>query len=200
MKLVSILSIFCVVCFTWVILLIVFTVVDESIKVGNMNRIKTSSNLDLFLPDESVNESYPIPLRNIYIHNIVNSDIIPMGKKEVPGGYQLLVPEEVVGWWDESALPDEGSNIVLMGHSRGVFNRLFLVSVGDSIELSNIFGNNYHYEITKIVYVREEGVSIEQRRENAKYILPTKTEQVTLITCANGTRDRLIVIAERDYE
>lgn len=175
--------------------ILVLVIVAKDRPIEKMNRIKTSQNLSTFLPSNEVEEIRTF-IRQIYIADIVMSDVVPVGTKEVPGGVQILVPDNYVGWWDESALPEESGNIVLLGHSTQVLNRLHLIEIGDEIILEDYDGYNHHYQVTKTVLVQEEGVSVEQRIENAKHLLPTSTERITLITCSNGTRDRLIVIAE----
>jgi sortase (surface protein transpeptidase) len=47
----------------------------------------------------------------------------------------------------------------------------------------------------------ERGVSDEQRRQNAQWIMPTNVERLTLVTCwpYTGNSHRVIVVAEPSW-
>jgi sortase A len=101
-----------------------------------------------------------------------------------------------------SANPGEGDNIVLAGHVGGygkVFKNLFYVRPGDQITLYSA-GQQYLYVVQERLLLDEEGVSPEQRAANARYIAPTNSEVVTLVTCWPPTgpdkfRQRVVVRA-----
>lgn len=116
-----------------------------------------------------------------------------------------IVPKHDVGWYNRSALPGQGSNIVFWGHvlrwldSPSVpapFVRLHELRPGASIIIIKTGEREYRYRVTQQIQVRPE---------NVEYILPTSTERVTLVSCigdkviVQGTLSkeyRLITIAE----
>jgi LPXTG-site transpeptidase (sortase) family protein len=110
------------------------------------------------------------------------------------------IPDNSAGWHQNSALPGHGSNIVLSGHHNigsEVFRHLVELEVGDEIILQ-ADGYNYRYTVTDRFILLERGVSEEQRKQNAQWILPTIDERVTLVTCwpDNDNSHRLIVVAK----
>lgn len=95
------------------------------------------------------------------------------------------VAKYAVGQHHGSANPGDGDNIVLAGHVGGyghVFRDLFYVHPGDALTLYSA-GKTYQYTVKERLIVTEEGVSPEQHAENAKLIMPTGTEEVTMVTC-----------------
>ncbi len=95
------------------------------------------------------------------------------------------VAEYAVGHHKGSANPGDGGNVVLAGHVGGygkVFKDLFYVETGDQLSIySN--GQQYLYVVRERLVLDEEGVTAEQRAANARYIQPTDSEMVTLVTC-----------------
>jgi LPXTG-site transpeptidase (sortase) family protein len=133
----------------------------------------------------------------------LDQKIISVGldKKHVP-----IVPKHDIGWYNLSARPGEGENIVLWGHvlrfrsapkRPAPFARLREAKVGDAVVLYDSKGNAYRYTITEQVWVTPDQV---------EYILPVGTERITMVSCigdkviANGgvveMTHRLITIAE----
>ena len=90
-------------------------------------------------------------------------------------------------------------NTVLNGHNTThgeVFRDLYTLQVGDAITI--YAGDVPHtYAITETLILPEAGQPLEVRLENARYILPTDDERLTLVTCHpyGSLRYRLIVIA-----
>lgn len=110
---------------------------------------------------------------------------------------QPLVDDNHVGWQNLTAPLGSVGNTVLNGHSdiHGmVFQNLIQVQVGDEIKLFSS-EQEYSYRVAEVVIVDEVGVSLEQRVANARYTLPTEDDRLTLITCVDGNRSRLIVVA-----
>lgn len=116
-----------------------------------------------------------------------------------------IVPKHDVGWYDASALPGTGSNVVFWGHVlrwldspqiAAPFARMKELKPGSSIEITLADGQRYAYRVTQQVQTRPEEV---------QYILPTDGERVTLVSCIGDnviyegvlTKEfRLITIAE----
>ncbi len=111
------------------------------------------------------------------------------------------VPDmKAAGWQVGSARPGSGGNTVLNGHNTThgeVFRALYRVPVGALIYVTDAQGNRYGYRVSEIHIVPERDASPTQRLENARFIMPTPDERLTLITCHpyGSTRYRLIVIA-----
>jgi sortase A len=90
--------------------------------------------------------------------------------------------------------------VVLSGHvdyKGEVFRDLHQVKKGDEVVVYTEKGQ-YIYVVSDIVLVREEGVSEEQKRANARYMNRTPDLTLTMITCWPYGIDthRLIVIAK----
>jgi sortase A len=113
------------------------------------------------------------------------------------------VPKYQAGHHDGSAQPGDGTNIVLNGHVGGsdpVFDRLIDLATGDTIILYR--GNTpfvYHVtEWTRIQVVGADPAAV--AAEAARWLAPTSSEAVTLITCwppsgPNAYDQRLIIRA-----
>lgn len=128
--------------------------------------------------------------------------IVPVGMR----GIEYVVPDLEVGWFDQSALPGQGENIVLWGHvlpflyapaAPPPFARLKELPVGAPLTLYDRDGQAHHYRVTQQVTVLPHEV---------EYILPGGREQLTMVSCigdnvfnAGNVVDmshRLITIAE----
>ncbi len=110
------------------------------------------------------------------------------------------VPDYAAGWHVNSALPGQGSNVVLSGHHNikgEVFRDIVKLNPGDEIEL-HADGRFYHYTVSDRFIIPERGVPEAQRRQNALWIMPTTDERLTLVTCYPYTDNshRVIVIAK----
>ncbi len=135
----------------------------------------------------------------------LTADIINATNKEITQGdktyVQWLAPDEyAVGWHFDSAFLGVPGNSVLNGH-HNVFGKVFenldkLVS-GEEIF---IYGNDllvYKYVVSNTMILPERDVSLEERLENARWILPSEDERITLITCWPyfSNTHRLIIVA-----
>ena len=116
-----------------------------------------------------------------------------------------IVPKHDVGWYDRSAMPGQGSNVVFWGHVLrwldtpdipAPFARVHELQPGAPILITTADGQVRQYRVTNQVQVRPEDVG---------YVLPTETERVTLVSCIGDkviqegvlTKEfRLITIAE----
>jgi len=117
-----------------------------------------------------------------------------------------IVPRHNVGWYNLSAEPGQGENIVLWGHVLPFrsepkipppFARLKELKPGAKVTLYDTAGNAHAYVVTRQVLVRPDQV---------EYILPVGSERLTMVSCigdkviANGSvvdmTRRLITIAE----
>jgi LPXTG-site transpeptidase (sortase) family protein len=105
---------------------------------------------------------------------------VPVGLDErgVP-----IVPKHDVGWYQLSAMPGQGENIVFWGHVLrwldapeipAPFARVQELAPGAEIIISTANGGVFHYQVTEVVQVRPDQV---------QYVLPTGDERVTLVSC-----------------
>jgi hypothetical protein len=104
-----------------------------------------------------------------------------------------IVPDHDVGWYDRSARPGQGENIVLWGHvlrfSHALhlpapFARLKELEPGARITLFDAAGRSREYVLTRKVLARPNEV---------QYILPQGRELLTLVSCIG---DRVYVGGE----
>jgi sortase A len=113
---------------------------------------------------------------------------------------QWQSPEEyAAGWHNTSAPLGKPGNTVLNGHHNAwgrVFGRLIDVEPGDSVMLY-AGSQAFLYTVVQTMLLEEAGQSLEQRLENARWLLASPDERVTLITCwpPSGNSHRLVVIA-----
>ena len=113
---------------------------------------------------------------------------------------QVLVPEEfAAGWHLDSAPLGEIGNTVISGHHNAfgeVFKNLHLLDIGDTFEVFS-GDERFVYIIGRKLILEEKEVSMEQRLENARWLLPSNDERLTLVTCwpAKSNTHRLILVA-----
>ena len=114
--------------------------------------------------------------------------------------YQWQPPNSfAAGWQDGSALLGETGNTVLIGHHNEfgeVFGNLVNLKIGDFIEVDSQ-NFRFTYVIANRMIVAERDQTIGTRMLNARWILPTQDERLTLITCWPKTNNthRLIIVA-----
>jgi LPXTG-site transpeptidase (sortase) family protein len=128
----------------------------------------------------------PIPITRIRIPAIgVDAPVVVKGldserRMEAPDH-----PDEIA-WYDFTALPGQGSNVVLAGHvdfagvGPAVFWDLWRVRVGDLVELGLADGRVSRYRVTGLETVEERQAPVE------RIVGPTGQERLTLITCAGS--------------
>jgi LPXTG-site transpeptidase (sortase) family protein len=101
-----------------------------------------------------------------------------------------VVPNHDVGWYNLSARPGQGENVVLWGHVLrfrhtpdipAPFARLKEAPIGAKIAVHTADGTTHHYEITEQVSVTPDQVA---------YILPQGNERLTLVSCIG---DKVVV-------
>jgi len=134
----------------------------------------------------------------------LDAPIVPTKLKEIDYQgqlyYQWLAPNKpAVGWHDSSALLGLPGNTVLNGHHNvygEVFKDLVNVHEGDLIEVYS--GEQlYKYRVALAMLLPERFKSLTVRLENARWILPTEDERLTLITCwpYESNTHRVIIVA-----
>lgn len=113
---------------------------------------------------------------------------------------QWLAPDFFAAGWQPATAPAGApGNTVITGHHNiygEVFRRLHELEQGDAVSLRS--GENvYDYVVAQVMILPERGVSIEQRQENARWILPSDDARLTLVTCwsQESNTHRLVVVA-----
>jgi sortase A len=124
-----------------------------------------------------------------------------VGWHTVDGISQWDVPDHfAAGWLMTSATLGKPGNTALTGHHNvdgEVFRNLVKLKPGDRL---TVYSSDlpFYYEITTRKILPERGQSDAVRRENARWILPTEDERITLTTCWPYTSNthRLIIVAK----
>ncbi|BBB49641.1 sortase domain-containing protein [Pelolinea submarina] len=113
---------------------------------------------------------------------------------------QFLVPEEFAAGWHEGSAPlGVIGNTVISGHHNAfgkVFAHLVNLDIGD--EITMLSGTHeFRYTIVNKMILPEKEETLEMRMQNARWILPSTDERLTLVTCwpANSNSHRLVIVA-----
>jgi sortase A len=134
----------------------------------------------------------------------VDAKVVEVGLKKVEEkGKSVFVWETAdyaAGFHLGSAYPGNVGNTVLSGHHNikgEVFRYLVSLEPGDEVYLY-VGEVEYLYVVVEKFVIPEKYVSLEQRRENAKWIGYFPDERLTLVTCWPyiSNTHRVIVIAK----
>lgn len=118
---------------------------------------------------------------------------------EVAYGQWVAPDERAAGWHPTSAGLGQPGNTVINGHHNvygKVFGGLINLRSGDLIQVFS-GQTEFDYVVTNTMILPERFVNDETRLDNARWILPSDDERLTLITCWPETSNthRLIVVA-----
>lgn len=103
------------------------------------------------------------------------------------------------GWHEGSAELGQPGNTVLSGHHNingDVFGGLSVLKQGDEIVM--YAGDQpFRYVVSQNMLFEERDVSLAQRLENARWIMPSEDERLTLVSCwpPHSNQYRIIVVA-----
>lgn len=124
---------------------------------------------------------YPTPAHLAIPAIGVDAPVVPLGldADAIP---EVPAIGSDVGWYDFSARPGQGSNVVLAGHLQlhqvpAVFWNLDELQPGDLIQITSDSGQGFAYQVTS----RRSVSSTDP--DSVKVIYPTGREMLTLITC-----------------
>jgi sortase (surface protein transpeptidase) len=128
----------------------------------------------------------PEPIRASTATRLV-IDAIGVDRQAIPVGVDAnanpIVPEHDVGWYNESALPGRGDNIVFWAHVLrfmnamdipAPFERLSELPLGARVTVYDDLGVAHEYAVTQRITVTPDQI---------EYMLPVGRERVTLISC-----------------
>ena len=96
----------------------------------------------------------------------------------------------IIKYWGKG-INDYG-NLSLAGHNKyngTMFGKLKNLSLGDIVELTNLNKTTMRYKINDIIKTTPNDISILQTKDNS-------IRELTLITCTNGNKERLVVKAK----
>lgn len=163
------------------------------------------------LPPEPVEPSQPIVRLNIprlsVERAVVEIGVHPEKGWDTDALFATKNRPDLIGHLQGSALPGEGSNIVLAGHNydwgifqwNGVFYNLKQMRPGDKIAAFTQGGEKHIYVVEKVKEIPFTGGNDEELFKHAKHLGPTETERLTLITCSGANllnwNKRVYVIA-----
>jgi len=135
----------------------------------------------------------------------VRSPVIAVGwvaKEAADGGSETEwdSPESLAGWVVTSALPGDGSNVILYGHNNlytSIFRDLGRLKVGDEISLKT-GERTWNYRVHQILFLQTTFAGAKTLQTYAAYLQPTQREQLTIISCwpPISNTHRVIVVAE----
>lgn len=135
----------------------------------------------------------------------VETDVVKVGWDTVTladgrTASQWQVADFAAGWHKNSAIPGEPGNVVLSGHNniRGaVFRKLYQLQPGDTATVW-AGGRAFTYRVEEVLILEETNASMEQRRENARWIQPFDDDRLTLVSCwpESSNTHRVVVVAK----
>jgi hypothetical protein len=152
--------------------------------------VPTSTTAPTLTPTPTTSLIPAIPDRIVIDAIGLDAPVVPVGQHPLTLSGQIYSQWEVpnlraAGWHQNSAPLGQDGNTVLNGHHNvygEVFHYLVLLQPGDIVTLESQ-GKRYFYIVAQTMTLAEEGQPVETRQANARWILPTDDERVTLITC-----------------
>ena len=154
----------------------------------------------LGLGDAQLTQPFRLLIPDLYL----DAPVRPVGTKYADVGrdgyLQWNVPNDyAVGWHVSSAVLGQPGNTILNGHNNvygAIFRNLADLELGAEIVLYDAEGS-YTYQVTQRELFEEDGESLNVRLANARWMLPTSDERITIISCwPNATNThRIVVIA-----
>lgn len=153
----------------------------------------------------------PLPAIRMFIPAIdLNTSITEIFPTEIlkrsEGTFIWEPPDFAVGHFESSGKPEEGGNIVFIGHNNTqgeVFRDLDHLTIGDEVILYTV-EKEFHYYVQKIVFVPYLGSEEQGDAALQSYSSPQTAETVTLISCwpyaTNSHRIVVIAIPSSDRE
>ncbi len=134
----------------------------------------------------------------------LNAPVVPVGLHPIRIAGRVYsqwdVPDTYAAGWHQSSAPlGQPGNTVINGHhntSGEVFRYLITLKPGNIITIDS-HGRHFYYVVAQTMTLPEQDQTIDIRQANARWILPTHDERVTLITCwpYSASTHRLVVIA-----
>jgi sortase A len=164
-----------------------------------------------------------VPVRLVIPDLNIDAKVVEMGWDVVDTAVgpqsEWVIPKNAAGHHINSATMDQPGNLVLSGHNNidgKVFEAISMawddatrarvdeftdrsdILTGRRIQLYDALGKPVDYTITDFFRLRDSGVSLAQRMQNARFVEPTDDSRLTLVTCWPpwSNTHRLVVIAK----
>jgi hypothetical protein len=155
-------------------------------------------------PTPSSTQAGLVPDRLVIPSILLDAPVVPIHYKSIEFEdqtlQQWLVPNAfAVGWHDTSAGLGVPGNTVLNGHHNAygeVFKDLINLEQDDRIQVYS-GGRVFTYRVMAKMLFPERYRPVEERIANARWILPSNDERLTLNTCwpPESNTDRIVIVA-----
>ena len=163
---------------------------------GNyLNEKEVSSSLETIeeeLNKEETQQSESLPeleFKGYKIEGIIEIPKINIKYPIIDHTNEETMKVSITKFWGPQA--NEIGNYTVAGHNNKdgtMFGKTKYLQIGDKIKLTNLKNETIEYEIFKIYSINPDDVSCVESVEN-------NTREITLITCTNGHKNRLVTKA-----
>lgn len=165
---------------------------------GNyLNEKEVSSSLETIeeeLNKEETQQSESLPeleFKGYKIEGIIEIPKINIKYPIIDHTNEETMKVSITKFWGPQA--NEIGNYTVAGHNNKdgtMFGKTKYLQIGDKIKLTNLKNETIEYEIFKIYSINPDDVSCLESVENG-------TREITLITCTNGHKNRLVTKARQ---
>ena len=165
---------------------------------GNyLNEKEVSSSLETIeeeLNKEETQQSESLPeleFKGYKIEGIIEIPKINIKYPIIDRTNEETMKVSITKFWGPQA--NEIGNYTVAGHNNKdgtMFGKTKYLQIGDKIKLTNLKNETIEYEIFKIYSIDPDDVSCVESVENG-------TREITLITCTNGHKNRLVTKARQ---
>lgn len=165
---------------------------------GNyLNEKEVSSSLETIeeeLNKEETQQSESLPeleFKGYKIEGIIEITKINIKYPIIDHTNEETMKVSITKFWGPQA--NEIGNYTVAGHNNKdgtMFGKTKYLQIGDKIKLTNLKNETIEYEIFKIYSIDPDDVSCVESVENG-------TREITLITCTNGHKNRLVTKARQ---
>ena len=188
--------------FTILLIIAIVLLVCIIYKYGNrqLNENKNKKILEVMAKTDSeennTNENAKIKMQGYEVIGKIKIDKIgieyPIVSIETPNPEETKAPMKIaiVKYWGGNV--NDFGNLSIAGHNNydgTMFGKTKNLEVGDSIELTDLNKHTISYQIYRKFVTDPNDISILKTEDNS-------IREVTLITCTNGNKERLILKAE----
>ncbi|MBO0452498.1 class F sortase [Candidatus Enterococcus murrayae] len=150
-------------------------------------------------PEEAQNAAKPAPTAIQPDQLKINGQFIPYANAGQGSGQATIDanPNQVATWGGATVQSgNDGANTHFIGHNPGIFNVLFSLGTGATVEVSDGSNNVTSYTVSQIVTVDDSGVAADGTDYWEQITGTDGGERITLQTCINDDYN-LIVFANK---
>lgn len=162
-----------------------------------LNEKEVSSSLETIeeeLNKEETQQSESLPeleFKGYKVEGIIEIPKINIKYPIIDHTNEETMKVSITKFWGPQA--NEIGNYTVAGHNNKdgtMFGKTKYLQIGDKIKLTNLKNETIEYEIFKIYSINPDDVSCVESVENG-------TREITLITCTNGHKNRLVTKARQ---